>query len=403
MKRLLILTHALLIAVAALAQFQSTDELRQYNNNNIRPNGHQSITAQMLNNLHAGMLDFIDTALLNRAKSIRISGDTIYLQMGIGSEIPVVLPPQVNADWNATGGPAQIFNKPVIPPFQVNADWNATSGVSAILNKPTIPAAQVNADWNATSGAAAILNKPGTPALADVLTAGNYAIPGTTTQAPIIMQQGDLTITPQPGGVEYDGTALYITDAQSVRHNLTQTDRVFAIYSWDFTNDTLWFGTTGYNVQYVDDPTYAPTVVSTINIEITLTTGMPAGSVITFQFENQTVYTLAITSTIQNTTYVVGTVQVNQDIKYPEVFYIKGATETIDSAGNVQSTNTAYYYSSDGFTNPVFMFGSSSPILARIGCTYTVDQKQQGRWIYSPLSGNPFTPPPPNNGGGTNF
>jgi hypothetical protein len=46
---------------------------------------------------------------------------------------------------------------------QVNSDWNATSGVAEILNKPTIPAAQVNSDWNATSGLAEILNKPTIP------------------------------------------------------------------------------------------------------------------------------------------------------------------------------------------------------------------------------------------------
>ena len=71
----------------------------------------------------------------------------------------------VNADWNAVSGDAEILNKPTIPvqftktsdlindgedginPFitsadiipQVNSDWNATSGVAEILNKPTIP------------------------------------------------------------------------------------------------------------------------------------------------------------------------------------------------------------------------------------------------------------------------
>jgi hypothetical protein len=45
----------------------------------------------------------------------------------------------VNADWNATSGDAQILNKPSIPSAQVNSDWNATSGVAEILNKPTIP------------------------------------------------------------------------------------------------------------------------------------------------------------------------------------------------------------------------------------------------------------------------
>lgn len=45
----------------------------------------------------------------------------------------------VNADWNATSGDAQILNKPTIPSAQVNSDWNAVSGVAQILNKPTIP------------------------------------------------------------------------------------------------------------------------------------------------------------------------------------------------------------------------------------------------------------------------
>lgn len=56
-----------------------------------------------------------------------------------------------------------LSNKPTIPSAQVNSDWNATSGVAEILNKPTIPPAQVNADWNASSGVAEILNKPTIP------------------------------------------------------------------------------------------------------------------------------------------------------------------------------------------------------------------------------------------------
>lgn len=75
--------------------------------------------------------------------------------------------PQVNSDWNATSGVAEILNKPTIPAAQVNSDWNATSGVAEILNKPTIPAAQVNSDWNALSGVAQILNKPTIPTVND--------------------------------------------------------------------------------------------------------------------------------------------------------------------------------------------------------------------------------------------
>lgn len=60
----------------------------------------------------------------------------------------------------------------------VQADWNESDNTSDayIANKPTIPAAQVNSDWNAVSGVAEILNKPIIPAtldnLSDVSTTG---------------------------------------------------------------------------------------------------------------------------------------------------------------------------------------------------------------------------------------
>lgn len=57
----------------------------------------------------------------------------------------------------------------------VEADSLATVATSGsyddLLNKPTIPAAQVNSDWNAVSGVAQILNKP---TLATVATSGSY-------------------------------------------------------------------------------------------------------------------------------------------------------------------------------------------------------------------------------------
>lgn len=56
----------------------------------------------------------------------------------------------------------------------------ATSGdYDDLTNKPSIPAAQVNADWNASSGVAEILNKP---SLAAVATSGAYSdLSGTPT------------------------------------------------------------------------------------------------------------------------------------------------------------------------------------------------------------------------------
>lgn len=117
------------------------------------------------------------------------------------------VPAQVNADWNATSGAAEILNKPTIPsvPTNVSAFTNDAGYITGytetdpqfnawdkdyndLINKPTIPTvptsvsaftndvgyitvaqipAQVNADWNATTGAALILNKP-------TLFSGNY-------------------------------------------------------------------------------------------------------------------------------------------------------------------------------------------------------------------------------------
>ena len=71
----------------------------------------------------------------------------------------------VNADWNATSGDAQILNKPTIPDAQIQSDWEQLNAGSLdyIKNKPAIPAAQVNSNWNSTSGISEILNKPTIP------------------------------------------------------------------------------------------------------------------------------------------------------------------------------------------------------------------------------------------------
>lgn len=39
----------------------------------------------------------------------------------------------------SSGSYNDLTNKPTIPAAQVNSDWNASSGVAQILNKPTIP------------------------------------------------------------------------------------------------------------------------------------------------------------------------------------------------------------------------------------------------------------------------
>lgn len=69
----------------------------------------------------------------------------------------------------ATAAQGDLANTAVQPTDLANV---ATTGnYNDLSNKPTIPAAQVNSDWNAFSGVAEILNKPN---LANVATSGDY-------------------------------------------------------------------------------------------------------------------------------------------------------------------------------------------------------------------------------------
>ena len=79
----------------------------------------------------------------------------------------------VQPDWNQNDSVADDFvkNKP-------NLAAVATSGsYSDLTGTPTIPAAQVNSDWNAVSGIAEILNKPslGTASALNVPASGDAA------------------------------------------------------------------------------------------------------------------------------------------------------------------------------------------------------------------------------------
>lgn len=88
----------------------------------------------------------------------------------------------------------------------------ATSGsYNDLSNKPTIPAAQVNSDWNASSGVAQILNKPTIPTVNDAtLTLKNGSVSKGTfsanasLNANITVLPFDITVNTTLGG--YDVT-----------------------------------------------------------------------------------------------------------------------------------------------------------------------------------------------------
>lgn len=81
--------------------------------------------------------------------------------------LPTIPAAQVNADWNAVSGLAQILNRPLLATVATTGNYNDLS------NPPTIPAAQVNSDWDAATGVAQILNKPDLSLKEDVYTPFN--------------------------------------------------------------------------------------------------------------------------------------------------------------------------------------------------------------------------------------
>ena len=62
-----------------------------------------------------------------------------------------------------TGSYADLNNKPTIPAAQVNSDWNAASGVAQILNKPTLATVATTGDYDD------LTNKPTIPAEIDTV------------------------------------------------------------------------------------------------------------------------------------------------------------------------------------------------------------------------------------------
>ena len=110
-----------------------------------------------------GTTDYTELENKPQINSVTLSGNKTTSDLGI-DEVPEVTSEdngkilkatysegEGSYAWESAGG----FT-------QVQANWNEsdTTDPSYIQNKPTIPAAQVNSDWTANSGVAQILNKP---------------------------------------------------------------------------------------------------------------------------------------------------------------------------------------------------------------------------------------------------
>jgi hypothetical protein len=154
---------------------------------------------------------------------------TAYATAAQGAKADTAVQPGVLATVATTGAYTDLSAKPTIPAAQVNSDWSAATGVAQILNKPemfsgaysdlsgkpTIPAAQVASDWNASSGVAAILNKPtlGTAAAANTTA---FATAAQGTKADSAVQPGSLAPVATSGSYADLTSKPTIPDATSI-------------------------------------------------------------------------------------------------------------------------------------------------------------------------------------------
>lgn len=213
------------------------------------------------NNVISADVDGVTIGIDSTTKKIKslqsIPSKTSDLQNDSGFITSSDIPAQVNADWTSNSGASEILhkpdlsiyaqsanlatvattgsyddlvNKPTIPAAQVNSDWNASSGKAEILNKPTlstvattgdyddlvnkpsIPAAQVNADWDANSGVSQILNKP---SLATVATTGAYSDLSGTPAIPSVDQTYNASSTNAQSGVAVAGAIAGVNQVPS--------------------------------------------------------------------------------------------------------------------------------------------------------------------------------------------
>lgn len=166
---------------------------------------------------------------------------------------------------------------------QVNSDWNAVSGLAQILNKPSIPAAQVNSDWNAVSGVAQILNKPTIPAQVNPIAGSGILITGSYPNLTFAATAG--------GGGTVTSITLTMPSAFTVTGSPITTSGTFAITG---------AGTTS---QYIrGDGTLATTNLGSVtSVTLTVPSGLTvSGSPVTSSG------TLAITTTLNGVVHANG-------------------------------------------------------------------------------------------------
>ena len=176
------------------------------------------------------------TKLIQLVKSAFIKVDDVVEV----TEIETETPSEITLATVATSGSYNdLSNKPTIPAAQVNSDWNATSGVAQILNKPTIPTVPTNVSaFTNDSGyitSSALAPYALSEDLATVATSGSYndlsnkpTIPSAVTEATVSGW----------GFTKNTGTVTSVNNVSPVNGNVTLSIPTVPTNVSAFTNDS---------------------------------------------------------------------------------------------------------------------------------------------------------------------
>lgn len=141
--------------------------------------------------LPSGTTDYNDLTNKPSINNVALSGNKTASDLGF-------------ANVAMTAEYSDLLNTPSIPSPQVNSDWNATSGIAEILNKPTLSTVASTGDYND------LTNKPTIPSnFANVAFTGDY---------------NDLTNTPVLGTAAFTNSTDYATSTQGTKADNAETN-----------------------------------------------------------------------------------------------------------------------------------------------------------------------------------
>jgi hypothetical protein len=182
-----------------------------------------------------------------------------------------------------TGNYNDLNNKPTIPDAQVNADWTATSGKAQILNKPIIPKAVLEStvsNWGFTKNIGTVTNitingSTKTPSngvidLGTVLTTYTPMTLNTATTAPLSLRWSPNQKYAYTGATTNSGPIIFNIDASSINAQKDNTWCLSFITGSIAPTVNFGVGQSGYTIMWANGvaPTFEPNTFYEITFKL---------------------------------------------------------------------------------------------------------------------------------------